>query len=121
MQQRMLHQTYYFNIQTFKNPLDFWVYQEMLCELRPDVVIEIGNYYGGSTLALAHVCDHLQHGQVIGLDIDQHRIPALVRQHPRITLNDGIGRHDQQGQKKPVHLLQHRTKRHADEGEQIPP
>ncbi|MBI1761762.1 MAG: class I SAM-dependent methyltransferase [Acidobacteria bacterium] len=89
MQQRILHHTYYFGVQTFKNPLDFWVYQELLCELRPDVIIEIGNYYGGSTLALAHVCDQLNHGQVIGLDIIHSRIPDIVRQHARITLLEG--------------------------------
>lgn len=89
MQQRMLNHTFYFGVQTFKNPLDFWVYQEMLYELRPDVIIEIGNYYGGSTLALAHVCDQLGHGQVIGLDIIHTRIPDIVRQHPRITLIEG--------------------------------
>ena len=89
MQERILHSTYYFGVQTFKNPLDFWVYQEMLFELKPDVIIEIGNYYGGSTLALAHQCDLLGKGKVIGLDIIHERIPNIVRQHPRITLIEG--------------------------------
>ena len=40
---------HYFGIPTKKNPLDLWVYQEILFELRPTVVIEIGNWRCGST------------------------------------------------------------------------
>jgi cephalosporin hydroxylase len=89
MQDRILHRTHYFGVQTFKNPLDFWIYQEMIVEQQPDVIIEVGNYYGGSTLALAHLCDLLGKGRVIGLDIIQNRIDDRVRRHPRITLIEG--------------------------------
>lgn len=89
LQRRFLKQTRYFGIPAVKNPLDFWIYQELLYELQPDVIIEIGNYYGGSTLALAHLCDHLGKGRVIGLDINHANIPAAVRQHQRVTLLEG--------------------------------
>jgi cephalosporin hydroxylase len=75
--------------ETWKSPTDFWIYQEILCELRPDVIIEIGNHRGGSTLALAHLCDCLQHGRVIGLDLSHTDIAELVSSHPRITLIEG--------------------------------
>lgn len=86
MQARIVYDTRYFGVPTLKNPLDFWIYQELLFAERPDFIVEIGNRYGGSTLAFAHLCDLLGHGQVIGLDIDHSDVPAVVRAHPRITL-----------------------------------
>lgn len=89
MQQRMLRHSTYFGVPAIKNPNDCWVYQEIIYEQKPDVIIEIGNYHGGSTLALAHLCDLLGKGRVIGLDISHQHIPAVVRSHPRITLLEG--------------------------------
>ena len=89
MQNRIMNQTTYFGVVTFKSPLDFWVYQEILFETRPDCIIEIGNFRGGSTLALAHLCDALGHGSVIGVDLSHDAVPDLVRQHPRIHLIAG--------------------------------
>ena len=68
---------------TYKVPADLWVYQEILHELRPDVVVECGTAYGGSALYLAHVLDGIGHGQVITIDVadtPEHPRP----QHPRI-------------------------------------
>jgi len=81
--------TTYFGINTQKSPLDFWVYQEILYELKPDVVIEIGNAYGGSTLALAHLFDHMGKGRLLAVDVQHETIAPLARQHPRITLITG--------------------------------
>ncbi len=80
------HSTHYFGIQTLKNPLDFWVYQEIVFEVRPDIIIEIGNKNGGSTLALAHTLDLLDNGQIIGIDLSHRTVPPVVTEHPRITL-----------------------------------
>lgn len=89
MQYRIMNETKYFGVTTFKSPLDFWVYQELLFETRPDCIIEIGNFHGGSALALAHLCDALGHGQIIGLDLSHADVPEIVRQHPRIRLIEG--------------------------------
>jgi cephalosporin hydroxylase len=89
MQDRIMTSTRYFGVQTWKNPLDFWIYQELLFEVRPDVVIEIGNRFGGSTLALAHLCCHLEKGRVIGLDVDHSEIARAVKENPRISLIEG--------------------------------
>lgn len=86
IQDRIMKETTYFGIRTFKNPLDFWVYQELIYEKQPDVIVEIGNKEGGSTLALAHLLDLCGHGRVIGVDIDHSRISEAVRQHSRISL-----------------------------------
>ena len=37
-----------------KNPLDAWVYQEIVYETRPEAIVELGSAYGGGTLFLAH-------------------------------------------------------------------
>ena len=89
MQNRIMLDTKYFGIRTLKSPVDFWVYQEILFDKRPDVVIEIGNFHGGSALALAHLMDRLDHGRVICLDINQANIGEMVRSHPRITCIEG--------------------------------
>lgn len=65
-----------------KCPLDMWVYQEILFETRPDLIIEAGTGNGASALYLAHICDMLGSGQVVTIDIKgiHYRRP-----HPRVT------------------------------------
>jgi cephalosporin hydroxylase len=89
IQHRIMNESTYFGVKTWKSPVDFWIYQEILYEVQPDVIIEIGNYCGGSTLALAHLCDCLGHGRVIGVDISHANIAAQVTAHSRITLVEG--------------------------------
>lgn len=73
--------TFWLGVKTFKCPLDLWIYQEILFELRPRYVIETGTAAGGSALFLASVCDLLGSGEVITIDIEeQANRPA----HPRI-------------------------------------
>lgn len=86
-QKVVCNNTSYFGIQTCKSPLDFWAYQEIIYHAKPDVIIEIGNFYGGSTLALAHILDNMGGlGRIIGIDIDQSKIDSRVRKHHRIHL-----------------------------------
>jgi len=68
-------------IPVFKNPLDCWIYQEIIHEIRPDVVVELGSAAGGSTLYLAHLLDLLGHGLVISVDVDRS---AFRAEHDRI-------------------------------------
>jgi len=89
MQDRIMNQTTYFGVRALQSPTDYWVYQEIIFETRPDVIIEIGNASGGSALALAHICDLLDHGRLIGLDLSHAGIPERVKRHPRITLIEG--------------------------------
>ena len=69
--------------QALKNPLDLWVYQEIMAETRPDLVIETGTYRGGSAHFLASVCDLLGAGVVLSIDIEPER--EDYPRHPRIT------------------------------------
>jgi hypothetical protein len=45
--------TWYRGIPTYKCPTDMWVYQELIDDLRPDLVVETGTFRGGSALFLA--------------------------------------------------------------------
>jgi cephalosporin hydroxylase len=69
--------------QVLKNPLDLWVYQEIMAETRPEVVVETGTWRGGSARYLASVCDLLDVGEVVSIDIAAMRDD--YPQHPRIT------------------------------------
>ena len=89
IQRRIMEETTYFGIPTLQSPTDFWIYQEILFDMKPDYIIEIGNYCGGSALALAHLLDQIGHGEIIGIDIDSSRIHATARAHPRIRFIEG--------------------------------
>lgn len=79
----------YFGVQAIKNPIDAWVYQEIIFEIKPDIIIEIGNHKGGGLLYLAHLCDLLGHGTVIGIDIDHSNLHSNIFNHQRIVLFTG--------------------------------
>jgi cephalosporin hydroxylase len=69
-----------------KCAFDLWVYQEILHELRPAVIVECGTAQGGSAFFLASICDLLDHGSVITIDVEEY--PDRP-QHPRITYLNG--------------------------------
>ncbi len=76
-----LQQTYWLGVPILKSPLDCWVYQEILHELRPDLIIETGTDLGGSALLFACICDLIGNGRIVTIDVrDVARID-----HPRIT------------------------------------
>jgi cephalosporin hydroxylase len=78
--------TFWFGTSAAKCPLDLWVYQEIICEKRPDLIIETGTAAGGSALFLAGICDLLGHGRVVTIDVAQRDgLPT----HPRITYLSG--------------------------------
>ena len=78
--------TYFLGARVWKSPLDLWIYQEMLHELRPDYLIEAGTKFGGSAYYFAHLFDLLGHGQVITIDVK----PQPNRpEHERITYLTG--------------------------------
>jgi cephalosporin hydroxylase len=73
--------TAWLGVPTQKCPLDLWIYQQMLFELRPDLIIETGTYNGGSAMYLASMCDLLDNGRVMSIDIaPQQPLPS----HPRV-------------------------------------
>ncbi len=73
-------------VPALKNPLDAWIYQEILWEVKPDVVVEIGSHSGGSTLFFAQLLDLIGQGEVVSIDLDRSRFQV---EHPRIIALTG--------------------------------
>lgn len=73
----------------WKNPLDCWVYQEIIYDTKPEAIVELGVAHGGGTLYLASILDLCgsSSSQVIGVDSDLSRVTDL--RHPRIRLVGG--------------------------------
>jgi cephalosporin hydroxylase len=74
--------TRFLGVPTWKCPLDLWVYQELLHELAPELIVETGTAHGGSALYLATLCEATGHGEVVSVDIGEW--PDRP-QHPRLT------------------------------------
>lgn len=79
----------WFGVKILKCPFDLWVYQEILFNTKPDVIVETGVYCGGSTFYLASLCDLLGSGEILACDITLAKVDAQVRNHPRIELFEG--------------------------------
>jgi cephalosporin hydroxylase len=73
--------TFWMQTPCLKCPLDMWIYQEIIAETRPDLIIETGTYMGGSTLFMAHMLDILGKGEIYTIDIQGNDARPY---HPRI-------------------------------------
>jgi len=60
-------------------PEDMIRVQEVICALRPDVIIESGIAHGGSLVFYASLCKVIGRGRVIGIDLD-------IRSHNRTAI-----------------------------------
>ncbi len=60
-------------------PEDMVRMQEVIYRVRPDVIIETGVAHGGSLIFYASLCKVMEHGRVIGIDIE-------IRTHNRKTI-----------------------------------
>jgi len=81
--------TSWLGVPALKCPLDLWIYQEILHETRPEIIIETGVWCGGSSLFLASICDLIGTGSILACDITLERVAERTRQHPRVRLIEG--------------------------------
>jgi cephalosporin hydroxylase len=78
--------TYFEDVPLLKNPMDLWVYQDILWSQRPTLIIETGTAHGGSALWFARQFDRMGVGHVVSIDIEPaETLPA----HPRISFVTG--------------------------------
>ena len=70
----------------WKNVIDAWIYQEILYEVKPDVIVEIGSKFGGSTAYFADILTLLKNGFVISIDIDRSQYKL---EHERVVALTG--------------------------------
>jgi cephalosporin hydroxylase len=61
-------------------PTDLMAIQEIMWQIKPDIVIETGVAWGGSLLFSANILAGIGHGRVIGIDVDvrQHTLDAIA-------------------------------------------
>ncbi len=91
LQWKILDQSTYDAVQTWKFPFDLWMYRELLVRERPTVIVEIGNFAGGSAMFFADLFDTLGHepGRILAVDIDHSNLHAKPQSHRRITWIEG--------------------------------
>jgi cephalosporin hydroxylase len=77
----------YRGIQTLRCPFDYVIYQMIISEIKPDLIIEIGTNKGGTTLYLADLMNIIGHGMIHSIDITRSANPMTL-QHPRVKLFD---------------------------------
>jgi glycosyltransferase involved in cell wall biosynthesis/cephalosporin hydroxylase/tetratricopeptide (TPR) repeat protein/cyclopropane fatty-acyl-phospholipid synthase-like methyltransferase len=88
------HQVTYRGINALRCPFDYVIYQMIVTEIRPDLIIEIGTNMGGGALYLADLLDNIDHGVVHTIDIKKQS-DRIISQHPRIRLfTDGWENYD---------------------------
>ena len=89
---------YYHTFSWFGRPLlqlpeDLIRLQEVVYEVRPDVILETGVFDGGSLLFHASLCEAMGRGRVIGIELEiRAGVREALREHPlghRITLIEG--------------------------------
>ncbi len=75
----------YRGVRAMRCPFDYVIYQMIISDIKPDLVIEIGTNIGGGALYLADLMDNLGHGIVHTIDIKK-QVDERVVEHPRIKL-----------------------------------
>jgi cephalosporin hydroxylase len=76
--------TKWLGVGTLQNPNDVWITQEIICEVKPDVIVEAGTCMGGSAAIWAMVLQQVNpNGRVITIDI-QDRVTSEARTLPII-------------------------------------
>ncbi len=74
----------FFGIPILKNPFDLWIYQELIYDLRPDFIVEVGSFMGGAALYFTHILTSIsKEGKVISIDIKPNW-DKRVKEHPNI-------------------------------------
>lgn len=69
--QNLVFNNRFLGVEIWQNPFDMWVFQEMITEFKPDVIIETGTAHGGSALFFATMLEKVNpSGRVITIEID---------------------------------------------------
>lgn len=79
------HKVTYKGVSCQKCPFDYVLYQMIINEVQPDLIVEIGTNQGGSTLYLADLLQCYGQGEIHSIDITDN-CPSLVKNHSRIKL-----------------------------------
>ncbi len=90
---KMDYEVSWLGVPIIQNPYDMILMQELIFDVRPDVIIETGIAHGGSLMYYSSLLQLLGNGKVIGIDIDiRKHNRAIIEHHPmidRVTLIEG--------------------------------
>lgn len=81
------HNVTYKGIRAVKCPFDYLIYQMILWEVKPDLVIEVGTNKGGGALYIADLLNLIGKGELHTIDI-VNVIDPKVKEHHRIKYFD---------------------------------
>ncbi len=80
------HSNRYRGLQLLKIPNDLWIMQEIISEIKPDLIIETGSRNGASTLWFADQLNIIGKGEVVSIELDMN---GNMPQHERVTFIKG--------------------------------
>jgi cephalosporin hydroxylase len=89
------HRVTYKGVPAIKCPFDYVLYQMLITQLQPDLIIEIGTNKGGSSLYLADLLTLNGKGELHTIDLPSNRENDMLHTHPRIKIfKDGFTGYD---------------------------
>jgi cephalosporin hydroxylase len=75
----------YFGHPTMKSVSDLWNYQEIIFELKPALVVELGTFAGGSALYFSHLLKCMKgHRHILTIDVTEESIAPEILRDPDI-------------------------------------
>lgn len=81
-----IHQNNFFGEPSINFSEDLLRFQEAIYEVKPDIVIEVGVAWGGTTLFLASILEGINKGRVIGVDIYiPHHVKKALKSKGKIS------------------------------------
>ncbi len=88
------HKVKYRGVKAVRCPFDYLIYQMIISEIEPDLVIEIGTRKGGGAYYIADMLQHIGNGIVHTIDIEDD-VEQVVKNHERIKFfTDGWAGYD---------------------------
>lgn len=88
------HQVSYRGVKAIRCPFDYVIYQMIISEVKPDLIIEIGTRIGGGAYYMADLLDSIGKGVIHTIDIVDE-VDLKVKEHKRIQFfTDGWANYD---------------------------
>jgi cephalosporin hydroxylase len=88
------HKFTYRGVKAIRCPFDYALYQMVLFDAKPDLIIEIGTNMGGGALYIADILENIGKGIIHTIDIKKES-SDLLQNHKRIRLfTGGWGKYD---------------------------
>jgi cephalosporin hydroxylase len=78
------HKVTYRGIKMIKNPFDYLLYQMIINEVKPDLIIEVGTNHGGTALYMSDMLDLIGKGEIHTIDITEYPMDERVINNKRI-------------------------------------